>query len=163
MAGRLHGFPVREKERILAELGYLHGEKLLPRGEFAAEIYAQELLLTEIFFAGIRHELDVDQINALLVGVDYEPRKGEVWPHDLPFDSKPIRKILRDMVYRYGVEEKDARFHPGPAPTWPTHRARAAPLPESIKGQAALQEGDIVIAFRREIDILAPTPGGLPQ
>ena len=54
----------------------------------------------------------MDQVNALLVGVDYEPRKGEAWPRELPFDIKPIRKILRDMVYRHGVEEKDARFHP---------------------------------------------------
>ena len=145
---------LREKERILEELGHLHGDKLLPRGEFAAEIYAQELLLTEFFFAGILHEMDEDQINALLVGVDYEPRKGEMgWPHNLPFDSKPIRKILRSLVYRYGVEEKDARFHPALA-NLAFRWSQGCTFAELIKGNLNLQEGDIVIAFRREIDIL---------
>ncbi len=136
------------------DLGYLHGGKLLPRGEFAAEIYAQELLLTEIYHAGLLHDLDVDQVNALLVGVDYEPRKGEMgWPRDLPFDPKPVRRILRDLVYRYGVDEKDARFHPSFAPLayrW----SRGCTFAELIKGRANIQEGDVVIAFRREIDIL---------
>ncbi|MGE5551756.1 MAG: DEAD/DEAH box helicase [Bacteroidota bacterium] len=142
-----------EKERILSEMGYLHGDKLLPRGEFASEIYAQELLLTEIFFAGLLHEMDVEQINAMLVGVDYEPRKGESWPRDLPFDVKPIRKILRDMVYRHGVEEKDARFHPAFA-NLAYRWSKGCTFAELIKSHPHIQEGDIVIAFRREIDIL---------
>ena len=142
-----------DKERILASLGYLHGEKVLPRGEVAAEIYAQELLLTEIYYAGILHQLDVDQVNALLVGVDYEPRKGEGWPREIPLDTKPIRKILRDLVYRYGVDEKDARFHPGLA-NLAYRWSKGCTFAELVKNQAGLQEGDIVIAFRREIDIL---------
>ncbi|MGE5541411.1 MAG: hypothetical protein ACM3WT_00050, partial [Bacillota bacterium] len=142
-----------EKERILEQLGYLHGDRLLPRGEFAAEIYTQELLLTEIFYAGLLHELDVDRINALLVGVDYEPRKGETWPRDLPFDFKPVRKILRDLVYRYGVDEKDARYHPAFA-NLAFRWSKGCTFAELIKGHKNVQEGDIVIAFRREIDIL---------
>ncbi|MCL6614099.1 MAG: DEAD/DEAH box helicase, partial [Firmicutes bacterium] len=143
-----------EKERILTAMGYLHGETLLPRGLMAAEIYAQELLLTEIYYAGLLHELDVDQINALLVGVDYEPRKGEGWPRELPFDPKPIRKILRDLIYRYGVEEKDARFHPALA-NLAYRWSRGCTFAELLKGRHEnLQEGDIVIAFRREIDLL---------
>jgi len=142
-----------EKERILTDLGYLRGDKLLPRGEFAGAIYAQELLLTEIFYAGLLHQLDADQVNAMLVGVDYEPRKGEGWPRDLPFDTKPLRKIIRDLVYRFGVDEKDARFHPALA-NLAYRWSKGCTFAELIKSRDNLQEGDIVIAFRREIDLL---------
>src|SRR5690606_32338847 len=49
------------KAGILTEMDYMdeHGA-LLPRGEFAARIYAQELLLTEMYFAGYFHEWDED-------------------------------------------------------------------------------------------------------
>ncbi len=142
-----------EKERILTEMGYLRGDKLLPRGEFAAEIYTQELLLTEIYYAGLLHDLDVDQVNALLVGVDYEPRKGEYWPRELPYEIKPVRRILRDLVYRYGVDEKEVRFHPALA-SLAFRWSAGCSFADLIKNQHQLQEGDIVIAFRREIDLL---------
>ncbi len=74
------------KQEILEELDYLKEGELLPRGEFAAQIYIQELLITELYFNGIFHNLDVDQLNALIVGVDYEPRKGEFYPRKLPFE-----------------------------------------------------------------------------
>lgn len=141
------------KNEILEDLDYIKDGKLLPRGEFAALIYTQELLVTELYFSGFLHELDQDQLNALIVGIDYEPRKGEFAPKRLPFDNKPVRTIIRNLVYRYGVDEKDARFHPSLA-NLAYRWSQGVTFDELIKEAGTLQEGDIVQAFRRGIDIM---------
>jgi superfamily II RNA helicase len=141
------------KTEILEDLDYIKEGRLLPRGEFAAQIYTQELLITELYFNGIFHELDSDQINALVVGIDYEPRKGEFYPKQLPFDVRPVKTIIRNLVYRYGVDERDAVFHPSLsnlAYKW----SQGATFPELIRDAGGIQEGDIVQAFRRAIDIM---------
>lgn len=141
------------KMEILEDLDYLKEGELLPRGIFASQIYTQELLITEIYFSGLFHELDPDQLNALIVGIDYEPRKGEFAPKQLPFDIRPVKTIIRNLVYRYGVDERDTRFHPSLsklAYRW----SQGASFPELLKEAENLQEGDIVQAFRRAIDIM---------
>lgn len=140
------------KTEILEDLDYMKDGVLLPRGEFASQIYTQELLITELYFSGLFHELDPHQLNALIVAIDYEPRKGEFYPKVIPFDQKPIKTIIRNLVYRYGVDERDAVFHPSLsnlAYRW----SQGATFAELIK-DSAIQEGDIVQAFRRGIDIL---------
>jgi superfamily II RNA helicase len=141
------------KTEILEDLDYLKDGVLLPRGEFAAQIYTQELLITELYFSGLFHELDPDQLNAVIVCVDYEPRKGELVPKQLPFDLRPIKTVIRNLVYRYGVDERDARFHPSIAKLayrW----SQGISFTDLLKEAENLQEGDIVQAFRRGIDIM---------
>jgi len=141
------------KMEILEDLDYIKDGQLLPRGDFAAQIYTQELLVTEMYFQGIFHEMDPDMLNALIVAVDYEPRKGEFYPKQLPFDVRPIKTLIRNLVYRYGVDENDARFHPSLsnlAYRW----SQGCTFVELIKDAGSLQEGDIVQGFRRGIDIM---------
>ncbi|NLY74389.1 MAG: DEAD/DEAH box helicase [Firmicutes bacterium] len=141
------------KTEILEDLDYLKDGELLPRGEFAAQIYTQELLVTELYFSGYFHELDRDQLNAVMVAIDYEPRKGEFYPKNLPFNIKPIKTIIRNLIYRYGVDERDARFHPSVsnlAYLW----SKGISFPDLLKEAGSIQEGDIVQAFRRGIDIM---------
>jgi superfamily II RNA helicase len=140
------------KTEILEDLDYIKDGVLLPRGEFAAQIYTQELLITELYFTGLFHELDPDQLNAVIVAIDYEPRKGEIYPKHLPYDQKPVKTIIRNLVYRFGVDERDAIFHPSLsnlAYSW----SQGCTFTELIK-DSTIQEGDIVQAFRRGIDIL---------
>lgn len=141
------------KEAILEEMDYIRDGALLPRGEFASQIYAQELLITELYFQGLFHEWSEDEVNAVIVAVDYEPRKGEFSPRTLPYDSKQIRRIIRQLLYEYGVEDRDARFHPSLSPLafkW----SQGCTFPELLQAAPHLQEGDIVSAFRRGIDLL---------
>ena len=141
------------KTEILEDLDYIREGRLLPRGEFAAQIYTQELLVTELYFNGIFHELDRDQLNALIVAIDYEPRKGEFYPKNLPFDVKPVKTIIRNLIYRYGVDERDAGFHPSIsnlAYLW----SKGSSFPDLLKEAGGIQEGDIVQAFRRGIDVM---------
>ncbi len=142
------------KTGILEEMDYLKDGALLPRGEFAARIYAQELLLTEFYFAGFFHEWDEDQINAVMVAVDYEPRKNERMPRPslLPFEQKPVKKIIRELIYRYGVDEREIRFFPSLSPL--AYRWSQGCDFFELLNYTELQEGDIVSAFRRGIDLL---------
>lgn len=141
------------KESVLEELDYIKDGQLLPRGEFGSQIYAQELLITELYFQGLLHEWTEDQINAVVVGVDYEPRKGEYVPKHLPYDIKPLKHIIRTLMYRHGVDERDVRFHPSLsnlAYRW----SQGATFLELMEEAPHLQEGDIVSAFRRGIDLM---------
>lgn len=141
------------KTEILEDLDYIKDGQLLPRGEFASQIYIQELLVTELYFNGVFHELDRDQLNALIVAIDYEPRKGEFYPKNLPFDIKPVKTIIRNLIYRFGVDERDAKFHPSIsnlAYLW----SKGATFPDLLKEAGSIQEGDIVQSFRRGIDIM---------
>jgi superfamily II RNA helicase len=153
VAGRFEA-DLEAKAAILEDLNYLDAdEKLLPRGLFAMQIYAQELLITELYFAGFFHEWDEDQINAVIVAVDYEPRKGERLPRQLPFEYKPIRKIIRDLIFRHGVGEGEIRFFPSLSPLayeW----SRGCDFFTLTRNAPELQEGDIVSGFRRGIDLL---------
>ncbi len=141
------------KQSILEDLDYLKDGVLLPRGEFAAQIYIQELLISELYFSGYLHELDVDQLNAVMVGIDYEPRKNDFYPRQLPFEIKPIKAVIRNLVYRYGVDESDARFHPFMS-NLAYHWSQGISFPELLKEAGSVQEGDIVQTFRRGIDIM---------
>lgn len=141
------------KESVLEELDYLKEGQLLPRGEFGAQIYAQELLITEFYFQGLLHEWSEDQVNAVLVGVDYEPRKGEYVPKNLPYDIKPIKHIIRSLMYRHGVDERDVRFHPSLS-MLAYHWSQGKNFVELMEEAPHLQEGDIVSAFRRGIDLI---------
>jgi len=141
------------KQSILEDLDYMKDGALLPRGEFAAQIYIQELLISELYFSGYLHELDSDQLNAIMVGIDYEPRKNDFYPRQLPFEVKPIKSIIRNLVYRYGVDESDTRFHPfmsNLAYRW----SQGISFPDLLKEAGSIQEGDIVQIFRRGIDIM---------
>ncbi len=57
----------RRKQALLERLSYVKDGVLLPRGEICREIHTQELLVTELIFAGVFHEFDIDQIAALAV------------------------------------------------------------------------------------------------
>jgi superfamily II RNA helicase len=140
------------KRAVLEQLGYIEGTDLLPRGLFASCIYAQELLVTELFFDGVFHEWSEDEINSMIVAVDYEPRKGESAPRDVPFDFDRVRKIIR-RLHMYGVDDSDSRFHTSlsiQAFKW----SCGCEFQELLRSEAGFQEGDIVAGFRRGIDLL---------
>ena len=101
----------RPSGELLEELDYIRDGRLTARGEFAAMIDIQELLVTELFFAGWFHQLDEDQINALAVSVDYEPRKSEgKYAHNV-FDIKAVEghvKRLAELEARAGGRDQRA-------------------------------------------------------
>ena len=88
----------------------------------------------------------------MIVAVDYEPRKGESAPRDVPFDFDRVRKIIR-RLHMYGVDDSDSRFHTSlsiQAFKW----SCGCEFQELLRSEAGFQEGDIVAGFRRGIDLL---------
>ncbi|OUM99298.1 MAG: hypothetical protein BAA04_04035 [Firmicutes bacterium ZCTH02-B6] len=142
------------KRRVLEELDFIRGDTLTARGEFAARINIQELLVTELVFAGYFHQLDPDQLNALAVSIDYEPRRSEGrHPHN-GFDVAAVQAHVRAIedVERRLVGVTSVRFQDHMAALayrW----SRGEAFSRLLQG-AHQDEGDIVYAFRRGIDLL---------
>ena len=128
------------KKALLQELDYLRGDEFTARGEFASRIQVQELLVTELFFAGIFHEYTIDEINGLVAGIDYEPRRGEFRRPQRAVNLAPVTKLVR---YLQDLETNftggtSVRFHDHPvllAYNW----SRGVPSGSSLKGRASMR------------------------
>ena len=139
------------KVKILERLQYVENGELLPRGDMAAQIYIQELLITDLVFAGVLEELSEVEIVALLLGVDYPWRKFDTV---LPIESLKLQKwfgfINRLQADRtIGAEMVYASYLAPIGYMW----AKGEEL-RYILDQCNLDEGDIIALLRREVDLL---------
>jgi ATP-dependent RNA helicase DOB1 len=134
---------------LLERLGYIRGDTLLPRGEVARHLHVEPVLLTELLFDGFFHRHDVDQINAVLAAVDYDPRHDDaVFGLRRPPAVRDVERVVR-RLRRLGAE---VRFQPVVAPVvyeW----SRGAGFRELML-HTTIQEGDVTGAIRRAIDLL---------
>lgn len=142
------------KRRLLTALNYLDDDRPTARGRFAAHIHGHELLVTELYFDGVFHDWSEDELNALAASIDHEPRKGEGRPRRHPFDPAPVMRairLIREMELLYlGFSEIDFNDSVGHAAlAW----SAGKPFSEVVE-MANIDEGDVVYAFRRAIDIL---------
>lgn len=105
--------------------------------------------------AGIFHDFSEDEINALAVCIDYEPRRGEnKRPYRLVDFRKPERIVHRlQRIEQTLLGETTIRFH--------NHLHELAYLWSQGEEFATLlqlepdvTEGDLISAFRRAIDLL---------
>ncbi|MGI6542385.1 MAG: DEAD/DEAH box helicase [Limnochordia bacterium] len=144
----------RDKKALLAALDYLREDELTTRGQFAAQINGQELMITELFFRGVFHDWAESELAALCVSLDYEPRKGETRARQRVFDEGPVRRVmnlLETMEETYlGYTTVHLNVHMAEASFKWSEGARFNELLQGL----LVDEGDIVYAFRRAIDIL---------
>ena len=66
-----------KKRKTLEKMGYLQDFALTEKGKFAAEIFFEELLITEIFFEPLWKEFDDFQTLVLLATLLYEPKRAD--------------------------------------------------------------------------------------
>ncbi|MGC7872437.1 DEAD/DEAH box helicase [Desulfosporosinus sp. SYSU MS00001] len=138
------------KKNHLRQIGYLRGDELLPRGICASRIYVQELLVTELIYSDIFHQLDDDQINALLSSIDFEARKNDVFQRGIVFDSTPVKDIITYIQSICGQES--VRYDPRVAVI--TYAWSQGQSFSEVQTMCNLDEGDIISVFRRTIDLL---------
>ena len=143
------------KQSFLERLGYIESGELTGRGRVAAGLYVQELLVTELLFDGIFHELSEDAINALAVCIDYEPRKDEVARPWRLVDLSYAQRVATELasMEKQLLHEDRVCFHNSLhelAYRW----SRGCSFLELMDEAGAMAEGDIVSAFRRGIDLL---------
>jgi ATP-dependent RNA helicase DOB1 len=133
----------------LERLGYIAGERLLPRGEVARHLHVEPVLLTELLFDGFFHEEDDASIAAVLAAVDYDPRHD-----DACFGMKPpaaVRRVER-LVRRLRGLGCQVGFEPVVSPlvyAWCQGVAFA-----DLVTHTTIQEGDLIGAIRRAVDLL---------
>ncbi len=144
----------QEKKALLSGLDYLRDDKLTARGLFAAQINGQELMVTELFFRGVFHDWTESELNALAVSLDYEPRKGEGKARQHVFDEGLVRRVMaltQQMEETYlGYSTTQLNVHLADA----AHRWSEGERFADILQELTVDEGDLVYAFRRALDIL---------
>lgn len=142
-----------DKRALLEALGYLENGELTTAGLLASQIHGHELMITEMFMEGLFHAYTPPELNAALVAVGYEPRKNEYRiKHKLDFS--PILRIWHFLVK---MENRMIGF---PTATFNDHVAALAyrwsngeDFTELLE-DSPIDEGDLVFAFRRGIDLL---------
>jgi len=110
--------------------------------------------VTELFFRGVFHDWSEDEIHALAASMDYEPRKGEERRRHHAFDVGVVMRAV-DLISRMerlylGYSQTDFYDQLAEAASlW----SQGAPFSDVVAA-SGVDEGDIVFAFRRAIDVL---------
>ncbi len=141
---------------FLQSIGYVEDTELTPRGKTAKDIYVQELLVTELIFQGVFHDLNPDEINALVVAIDHEPRgserdknrSGNYFKNNKIYDTIYWLKKREEKRFGYSTVLFSEALS-DLAYKW----SKGADFIQ-ISKKANLDEGDIVLGFRRGVDLL---------
>ncbi len=142
-----------DKKALLDTLGYLEQDQLTSAGLFASQIHGHELMLTEMFMEGLFHTYPPAELNAALVAVGYEPRKNEFRiKHRLDFG--PILRIYHGLLKleQNMLGYTTVRFYDHVAAL--AYRWSNGESFTKLIEEASVDEGDLVFAFRRGIDLL---------
>ncbi|HEX3032631.1 MAG TPA: hypothetical protein VHS59_10380, partial [Bacillota bacterium] len=144
----------RAKRKLLAELGFVDAEGLSARGRFASKVYVQELLVTELYFEGVFHEFDLDQINAMVACIGYEGRKNDWFRKGKVFDLDRIYTIIAHLnrMEHEMLRTNTMLFQPEVALL--AYQWSAGEEFANLRQYCNLQDGDIVSVMRRTIDLL---------
>lgn len=142
-----------DKKAVLEALGYLQGNDLGAAGLLASQIHGHELLITEMFMEGLFHSYAPAELNAVMVSIGYEPRKNENrLRHRL--DLNPVQRIwhfLSKMEQRM-IGFSTVQFNDHVAIL--AFRWSKGDAFTDLLADSSIDEGDLVFAFRRGIDLL---------
>ncbi len=138
------------KKNHLYQIGYLRNNELLPRGTCASRIYVQELLVTELIYSDVFSQINDDQLNALLSGIDFEARKNDMFQRAEVFDLQPVTEICEyiQSVCGVGAVSYDSRVG---VITYAWSQGKTF---IEVQTLCNLDEGDIINVFRRTIDLM---------
>ncbi|MFH1409597.1 MAG: DEAD/DEAH box helicase [Nanoarchaeota archaeon] len=138
----------RIKKRLI-NLGYIKEGKLTAKGQFTAGIYADEILLGEIFATPFHQELNEYQILLLLACLCYEPRERDNLGK--PQYTKDIRDLKRRIQGSQTLarEKKFAQLVPMTAFIHPCYHGKT--IFDIVKGTDLL-EGDLLRFFSQMLD-----------
>lgn len=143
-----------EKLVLLRQLGYIdNNNKLLPRGETCSKMHVQELLVTELVFEGMFHELDENSLNAFMAGIVFESDRLVRSNFKQVFDFSKVYTIIKS------VSKKEAKLNIDPTSTFVEavcpimyEWSKGCDL-ETIINNCDMLEGDFVALCRRVMDL----------
>ena len=99
---------LKRKIGLLAEMEYLKDGRLTTKAHLASKVYSFELQIGEIFASGFMDTLSEDDIFAAIIGLVYEPRKGEQ-KYALDKNIKGLKKSLNRFVKE--IHRKERIWH----------------------------------------------------
>ncbi|MGA0862959.1 MAG: helicase-related protein [Ilumatobacteraceae bacterium] len=144
---------------VLAELGYVEGWSLLPKGKALSSIFHEsDILVVEVMTSGVLRGLSAVDLAGVVSALVFEPRNSESgafrWPNDTVRQRiKRIDKIserLHEVERRHGLHQHRP---PHPGLSWETS-AWASGQPLSAILDPELTPGDFVRSMRQLIDLL---------
>ncbi|MFA5156866.1 MAG: DEAD/DEAH box helicase [Candidatus Omnitrophota bacterium] len=149
---------IEAKLNLLKNMGYIENGELSQKGEFAKTIYGYELLLSELYAAGMLEQLDEFGLGVVTTACVFEPRKNQRPPHI----SKAMRHVKRICEETYAkIKEKETKFHiysfskepyfhlSNTVETW----LRGTSFDKTLQATDT-DEGEVVRYFRMSIQIL---------
>src|SRR3989338_777298 len=138
-----------QSKRKLEKLGYVANGQLTEKGEFAARIYSDEILIGELFATDFHTKLNSYQLLLLIAVVCYEARERTEFHQVFPTkESSELERHLRSHPYA----GKDARFREIKAITALIHPCYHGKTLFELAKNTTLLEGDIIRFLRQIID-----------
>ncbi len=136
-------------KRKLERLGYIKDNKLTEKGKFSARIYADEILLGEIFATEFYKNLNEYQILLIIACISYEPRETIKF-----YKTYPDRFVteLYKKIFSVPYLNKSKKFNYLEALTsliYPCYHG--CTLFEILKN-SSMAEGDVIRFFRQILD-----------
>ncbi len=133
----------------LTKLGYLSDGRLTEKGEFASQIYSDEILIGELFATDFHKQLNKYQTLLLIAAVCYEGRERTQFHRKFPTqDAHRLQHFLRNHPYA----QKDKRFEEIIDLTAIIQPLYSGENLFEIVKNTSLQEGDVIRLLRQALD-----------
>ncbi|MBI2142769.1 hypothetical protein HYU20_00290 [Candidatus Woesearchaeota archaeon] len=133
----------------LTKLGYLSDGRLTEKGEFASQIYSDEILTGELFATGFYKQLNAYQTLLLIAAVCYEGRERTQFHRKFPSpDAHKLQHLLRTHHYA----QKDKRFEDIMDITALIQPCYEGANLFDLAKNTSLQEGDVIRFLRQILD-----------
>ncbi|MDD5438968.1 MAG: DEAD/DEAH box helicase [Candidatus Omnitrophica bacterium] len=148
---------LRQKVRLLEDLGYIENGRLSEKGSFARAVYGYELALGELYADGTLEKLSVHELGILSIALVFEPRKISEMP--------PLHKDARKLFYLTAklmkdIQNKEKRMGILPSKSFFYHLSASLaawmqnePF-DRILSFSNADEGELIRYFRMTIQIL---------
>jgi superfamily II RNA helicase len=166
----LHHFQSREQQKrealrlidaklkLLKELGYINGNALTAKGQFAKTVYGYELILSELYEEKLLEQLDEFGLGILAVAVVFEPRKNQ-FPCKPSRAGRKIKRVCEEIYDKIRHKEQRYRIYPfSKQPYFHLSNAIEAWLRgtsfDKILRLTDTDEGEVVRYFRMAVQIL---------
>ena len=136
-------------KKKLQRMNYIQQNFLTEKGEFASRIYADEILLGEIFATDFYKKLNEYQMLMLIACVCYEPRKRTEFYKEYP------SKEIKDLFNKLGSDKyfrKNRKFNHIKELTAMVHPCYHGKDIFDIMDNTNLLEGDLIRFFRQILD-----------
>lgn len=98
---------IEAKLALLKDLGYIEKDSLTHKGRFAKTVYGYELVLSELYAAGVLEQLDEFGLGIVTVACVFEPRKNQRAPR-LYKTSHGIKRACEEIYLK--IKRKEAKY-----------------------------------------------------